>query len=70
MHADAEDPTCVIRGACNGPLAALAALLLNPAIPAEVATFAPDLQAASNSVAPCVTLTPTPILPDTPPPRA
>jgi hypothetical protein len=71
MHRSAEpEDTCVFRGTCDGPMAALAVWLPQPGLFSEAFVTVPDLRTlAGNDPAPENLVTrQTP--PDTPPPRA
>jgi crotonobetainyl-CoA:carnitine CoA-transferase CaiB-like acyl-CoA transferase len=65
----ASEPHCALRGSCNGPLAALAALLSDHGITSDVMTVAPNpntgprLPLATDAALAAATV------PDTPPPR-
>ncbi len=68
-EAPANDP-CAIRGTCNGPLAALAALLSNQAVTPDVVTVVPDQRDTVRRPFPVPPVLGTSPAPDTPPPRA
>jgi hypothetical protein len=71
MHAGRPEPAdCAMTGVCGAPAAMLQAVLMQPAVPAAPATFAPLLlpEAVSHTVAPAPRSLASP--PDAPPPRA
>jgi hypothetical protein len=69
-HSGPGGRTCIMRGACNGPITAVVTLFLTPADPLDTYTLAAD-QAGTMHVGPAadptLDLSPTVV---TPPPRA
>jgi hypothetical protein len=71
MHRSAEpDDTCVFRGTCDGPMAALAVWLPQPGLFSESFRTLPDLETVPASDAAPDNLVTRQTPPDTPPPRA
>jgi hypothetical protein len=70
QDAPASDADCVLRGTCNGPLAALAVLLSDHGITPDAVTIAPKLQGGPPLPRPVAVVLATSTAPDPPPPRA